>query len=187
MFLHKVNPDLQLKLLEIRDSEELFRITDDSRDYLREWLPWVDSTKTIEDSRAFIQSTLKQFASNNGFQAGIWWKNQLVGCIGFHSIDWSNRKTSIGYWLAQGFQGNGIMTNATKALVDLAFEYYGLNRVEIRAATDNYKSRAIPERLGFENEGCIREAEWLYDHFVDHIVYGMLAARWRSNLIKSLL
>ena len=49
-----------------------------------------------------------------------------------------------------------------------------LNRIEIRAAIGNVKSQAIPEKLGFAKEGCVREAEWLYDHYVDHIIYGML-------------
>jgi ribosomal-protein-serine acetyltransferase len=51
--------------------------------------------------------------------------------------------------------------------------------VEIRAAVENKKSRAIPERLGFLFEGVERDGEWLYDHFVDLAVYGMLAADWR--------
>ena len=66
------------------------------------------------------------------------------------------------------------MTQATQVLVDIAFKEYKLNRVEILAAEQNHKSRAIPERLGFIEEGCLHEYEWLYDHFVDHIVYGML-------------
>jgi ribosomal-protein-serine acetyltransferase len=36
------------------------------------------------------------------------------------------------------------------------------------------KSRAIPERLSFRIEGIMRQNEWLYDHFVDHVVYGMI-------------
>ncbi|MCL4517403.1 MAG: GNAT family N-acetyltransferase [Firmicutes bacterium] len=178
MFSHKVNDDIQLKLLELHDAEEIFAQTDESRNCLREWLPWVDSTKTVEDTRSFIKATLNQFASNNGFQTGIWYKGQLAGVIGFHRIDWPNRSTNIGYWLGKRFQGQGIMTNSVRALVDIAFGEYNLNRVEIRAAVENLKSRAIPERLGFRNEGCIRQSEWLYDHFVDHIVYGMLAQDW---------
>lgn len=70
------------------------------------------------------------------------------------------------------------MTSACRAMVNIAFEEYGLNRVEIRAAADNRKSRAIPERLGFQKEGVSRQTEWIYDHFVDHVVYGMLADEW---------
>lgn len=87
-----------------------------------------------------------------------------------------NRKTSIGYWLAEGFQGHGIMT---QALVEMAFTEYKLNRVEISAAVENQKSRAIPERLGFEEEGCLHQNEWLYDHFVDHILYAVLESKWK--------
>lgn len=179
--VHIVDSDTKLKLLMLNDSENLFGVIDSSRDYLRQWLPWVDSTKTIEDSRSYIQFALNQLTSNHGFQFGIWWKDQLVGCVGLHSTDWVNRKTNIGYWIGESFQGKGIMTKVVRTLVDLAFVQYGLNRVEIRAAFGNHKSRAIPERLGFTNEGRIQEAQWVNDHFVDHIVYGMLAAQRKAE------
>ena len=51
----------------------------------------------------------------------------------------------------------------------------GLHRVEIRCAIDNHRSRAVPHRLGFRLEGQMREAEWLYNHWVDHAVYAGLA------------
>jgi ribosomal-protein-serine acetyltransferase len=73
------------------------------------------------------------------------------------------------------------MTRVAKALTDYAFNELGLNKVDISAAAENKKSRSIPERLGFVNEGCIRQAEWLYDHYVDHIVYGMLAKDWNNK------
>ena len=158
--------------------QKIFALTDVSRSYLREWSPWVDATRTVEDSKAFIQSTLQQFTSNSGFQAGIFDKGKFAGVVGFHDINWANKSTSIGYWLREGFQGKGIMTSASRATVDIAFREYGLNRIEIRAALDNRKSRAIPERLGFTQEGTCRQAEWIYDHYVDHVVYGLLKEDW---------
>ncbi len=89
MFSHRISDDIYLKFLEPNDATDLFAITDSSRNYLREWLPWIDGTKSVGDSKSFIEMTMNQYASNNGFQAGIWFRNQLVGCIGFHAIDWA--------------------------------------------------------------------------------------------------
>lgn len=72
------------------------------------------------------------------------------------------------------------MTRAVKALTHYAFHELNLNRVDIRAAVENKKSRSIPERLGFVNEGRLRQAEWLYDRYVDCIIYGMLAEDWKN-------
>jgi ribosomal-protein-serine acetyltransferase len=178
MFTLTIRDDLELCLLEQRHAEELFALVDENREYLREWLPWVDNNKSAVDTQAFIRSSLEQFASNGSFSGGILYQGKLAGCLGFHSINWSNRATSIGYWLGASFQGNGLMTEACRGLVKYAFNELNLNRVRIRCATANKKSRAIPERLGFKQEGTIRQAEWLYDHYVDLVVYGILASEW---------
>jgi ribosomal-protein-serine acetyltransferase len=98
--------------------------------------------------------------------------------VGLHFIDWPNRRTSLGYWLGASYQGRGLITKSCGVLLDHLFTELGLNRVEIACAVGNTKSRAIPERLGFVQEGVLRQQEWLYDHFVDHAVYAMLAASW---------
>jgi len=71
------------------------------------------------------------------------------------------------------------MTEAVRALVEYAFDAWKLNRVEIRAAVGNAKSRAIPERLGFMEEGLLREAERIGVRYEDLVVYAMLAKDWR--------
>ncbi len=180
MFRLPIANDLYLRLLEERHSEELFRLIDGSRQHLRQWLPWLDGVTALEDVREYVRTCLQQFASNNGLVAGIWYQGRLAGTIGHHSIDWHNLSAAIGYWLGEAFQGKGIMTRACRALVDYSFDELGLNRIEVHCATGNARSRAIPERLGFKEEGVIRQAEWLYDRFVDHVVYGMLASEWRA-------
>lgn len=174
MFAYRINEETELKLLETRHAEQLFGIIDRSRDSLREWLPWLDYNKTVEDSRKFIAGTLKKYSENNGFEAGIWYQGELAGVIGLHGINWTNRSTSIGYWLGKDFEGKGLMTQSCQAVIDFCFNELNLNRIEIRAAVENHKSKAIPERLGFVKEGRIRQAEWLYDKFVDHEVFGRI-------------
>ena len=181
--MHSINvtPDCTLTPLASEDAQELFGVTEANREYLRRWLPWLDSIKRVEDTRAFIRAAQAQSSHNNGTQLAIRRSGRIVGVVGHHQIDWRNRLTSLGYWVAQEHQGQGVVTLAARALVTHAFMSARLNRVEIRCAVDNHKSRAIPERLGFSQEGLIRDAEWLYDHFVDHIVYAMLARDWSTG------
>ncbi|PSR26317.1 MAG: RimJ/RimL family protein N-acetyltransferase [Sulfobacillus benefaciens] len=180
MFRHAVTQDIFLRILEIRDAYPLLALINISRQQLREWLPWVDGTSTVQDTENFIRAGLNQFASNNGSQLGIWYRGELAGVLGMHDLNWSDRFTSLGYWLGTPFQGRGIMTQSCRALITILFEEYDLNRVEIQVAADNRKSQAIAERLGFQKEGHRRQAEWLYDHFVDHIVYGLLYNDWKA-------
>ena len=177
-----VSEHLALMPLELRDADELFSLTDRNRTYLRHWLPWLDNITRPEDTRAFIRAAQAQASQNNGTQLAIRLNGRISGIVGHHQIDWRNRLTSLGYWVGEEFQGRGLVTAASRALVSHAFDHAQLNRVEIRCATENDKSRAIPMRLGFREEGLLQDAEWLYDHFVDHIVYAMLARDWAAAL-----
>jgi ribosomal-protein-serine acetyltransferase len=171
----------RLRLPSPSDAEELFRLTDANRHHLRQWLPWVDNATCPNDRRPFIESGLRQFANRQGFHAVICYDEQIVGVIGFHSIDWLNRSTSIGYWLSESHQGQGLMTASCRAIIDYAFETWGLNRIAIRCATGNHRSQAVVERLGFTREGVQREAEWLYDHFLDLVNYALLRSEWKKE------
>lgn len=181
MFEFKVDDQINLRLLEPRHADALFALTDANRDYLRQWLPWLDTVVSVADTLKFIEATQKQFAANNGFVTGSWYQGELAGVVGHNSIDWPNRISALGYWLGIEFQGKGVVTRSCRALITHAFAELRLNRVDIRCAVGNGRSRAIPERLGFQQEGIIRQAEWLYDRFVDHVVYGMLASEWQSK------
>lgn len=82
--------------------------------------------------------------------------------------------------MAEALQGKGIMTKSCKSLIDYLFDELELHRVEIRCAENNIKSRFIPERLGLKPEGLVREVEWLYDHYINHVIYSVLASEWRK-------
>jgi ribosomal-protein-serine acetyltransferase len=180
MFSFRVDDRHELRLLRPSDADELFRLTDNNREYLRSWLPWLDSTIAVANTEAFIRSTLQQFADNRGFVVAICYDKTIVGVIGYNQIDWQNRIGYIGYWLAQDFQGKGLMTTSCKAVVDYGFGVLNLNRLVITCATENKPSRAIPERLGFVHEGTTRDAEWLYDHFVNHEIYVQFYCDWNG-------
>ena len=74
------------------------------------------------------------------------------------------------------------MTASCRSLINYAFTILNLNRVVITCATANERSCAIPLRLGFTHEGIARDAEWLYDRFVDHDLYALLRRDWHVHL-----
>jgi ribosomal-protein-serine acetyltransferase len=169
-----------LRPFEERDAEELHRVIEENRDYLADWLPWAREAGGANARLEWIRSTRRQLADNDGFHAAIVEDEKIIGTIGFHRIDWNHRSTSIGYWLAEDRQGQGTMTRAVRALLAHAFGYWQLERVEIRVATGNLRSAAIPERLGFLQEGVLRHAERHGESFKDLAVYSMLAHEWQE-------
>lgn len=179
MFTHRIDDHIHLRLLDFHHAEALYTLTENNRQHLRKWLMWAEDIYSVSDSREFIMHGLKQYADNNGFQAGIWVDDALAGCIGFHRINWLDRNTEIGYWLGHAYTGRGVMTKAVRAVVNHAFNVWALHRVEIRCAEGNVKSRAIPERLGFHQDGIMRQEIWLHDRWVNHVVYSMLSHEWQ--------
>ena len=179
MFTRRIAPDLEIRLLEPSDAEAVFALAERDRDYLREWLPWVDRTLSAEDVRLFITGTvLPQWDDGRGPQCGIWVDDTLSGSIGCHPIDWQNRSCSLGYWIASGRQGRGIVTRCARAMVDYLFGELDLHRVVIQCGTGNLRSCAIPQRLGFTREGVAREAEWVGARWVDLVVWSILHHEW---------
>ncbi|WP_347861213.1 GNAT family protein [Salimicrobium sp. PL1-032A] len=178
MFTHRVDEDVSLRLVETRDAESIFMLTDRHRTHLRTFLPWVDATKTVKDTREAVRGFREGYAKDRSMTLVILYQGSIAGVISFNKLDWVNKIAYIGYWLAEDYQGKGVMTKSVKVMTDYAFSSLGMNKVDITAAVENRASRAVPERLSFTQEGIIREEEWVNDRFVDHVVYGMLRREW---------
>ena len=181
LFPLRIDDDLELQVLQEHHAPLLFKLVDSSRQHLRVWLPFVDSYQSVSAASDFIQSFQQKLKIKDGLALGIWYKGNLAGVITYDRFDWSNRVTLIGYWLGGLFQGKGLMSRTCTALVNIAFDKLKLNRVEIWCASDSRRCRAVPERLGFIQEGTLRQREWIYDHFVDITAYSMLAGEWKRK------
>ena len=177
----RVDEDIVLRLHQEKIAPILFELVEENRTYFRQWLPWLDFNTKESDSRNFIQECLENYKKGTGINLGIYYHDKLVGSIGFNVINMLNKSAEIGYMLSQNSNGKGIMTRSCKALISYGFNELNLNRIVIKAATENIGSRAIPERLEFRQEGVLHQAELLYDHFVDVVVYGMLKENWKNK------
>lgn len=182
MFTVNIDADTYLALLEQRHAQELFDLVDRNRDHLGEWLSFPSKTTDVQDTEAFIQRSLQKFTNQNGYWCGIWHKQRLAGSIGYLYMDWTNKKTEIGYWLGKKHEGSGLVTKACKVLIQHAFVDLELHKVEINMAEDNQKSRVIPRKLGFTEEGTIRSFECLNGIYKNRVVYGLLREEWEKKI-----
>ncbi len=150
----------------------IFETINRDREYLKKWLPFVNYTLEMADTERFLESV-----NNTGKDEifSIWYNEEFAGLIGFKDTDRVNRKTEIGYWLAQKMQGKGIITDCVKKLCRYAFQKLKMNRVQIKVAEQNAKSEAIPLKLNFSFEGIERAGELHGDKFVNLKVYSLLA------------
>lgn len=176
-----VGDDLTLRAPTIYDSAALFLQVNHNRENLREWLPWLDKTQTLEDEIGFLQMSIED--RGNGLTALwlIYLDEELVGTVGLNWIDSQNRGCGIGYWLAKDFTGRGIVTRCCQRIMRHIFEDVGMRRLVLEAAVENSASRAVAERLGMRLEGITKDREWLYDHYVDAALYAITAPEWFSR------
>jgi ribosomal-protein-serine acetyltransferase len=166
---------VRLHLLSLRDAEELFALTDENRDRLRPWFPWVDATPALKQTREFIHAAADERERGAGLQCGIREHGALAGVIGLHRCDSVRRCAELGYWLGAAYEGRGLVSRAAAALCDHAFDKLGLHRLEIRCAPKNERSCAVAARLGFVEDGTLREAEVVNGEWRDNVVYSLLA------------
>lgn len=180
-FHRVVAPGIELRQYQPGDADAIYALVDSNRPHLREWLPWVDHTRSTVDVLEFIGRAQKQLDANQGPNTGIWLEGRMVGNVGCHPIDWPNRNCSIGYWIDAAWQGKGLVSKCAASILDYLFYDARLHRVEIRCGTGNTRSCAIPQRLGFTREGVCGGAEWVNDRWLDLVVWGMLEDTWRSR------
>ena len=156
-----------------KSAKKYLTIVKKEREYLSQWVAWSLNAESEDFFLTFIKKSLLEYAEGKGMVCAIIYNGELVGNIGFNAIEHNLKRATIGYWLSEGFQGNGIMTSAVAKLIDIAFSELKLEKIQISAAVDNLPSRAVCERVGMKLEGIITNSENINGRIVDHAVYGL--------------
>lgn len=160
------------------NAEMIFKVIDKNREFFQKWLPWVDSIKTPEDDLAALE---KLGTDNRWF---IFEKGTLVGQIGFFIPPTEAKTLGLGYWLDKDATGRGIITRAVRLLENLVFgdEHCEYNRIRIHCDALNIASSNIPKKLGYKQEGILRQVRAYNDGSLgDSIVWSKLKSEWEKE------
>nr|WP_121273619.1 GNAT family protein [Pedobacter schmidteae] len=176
-----IDQNLKLELTAQKHAVGLYNAVNANRIHLSKFLSWVDGMQSPGDFMAYIKNCEALYADGKEVSFVIFLDELLVGRIGLHYLNLQNKSAAIGYWITEAAQGKGVMIRACRALIAFGFRKLGLRRIEIKAATANLKSRAVAEKLGFLQEGVLRQAELVNGEFLDLVLYAMLDNEWQTD------
>lgn len=154
-----------------------------SHEELKRWLPFAQDVPTLSETEANLQRAQELYGTGESFRYLIFLRETgtFVGTVSLFGIDWDVPKAEIGYWLDSTHTGRGYMTEAVEAVVRFGCAQFDFKRIEIRCESTNEGSRLIPERLGFQLEGMLRNEDLSADgmRLTDTAVYGLLPGELR--------
>lgn len=142
-----------------KDGKEVNEAITDSLTELQPWMPFAQEAPNLEDTEANIREAQAKFILREDLRLSIYdlEKGHFIGSTGLHRINWHVRSFEIGYWIHTKYSGHGYITEAVEGLIDFAVKELGAKRIEIKCDPGNEKSRNIPEKLGFNLEGILRQ------------------------------
>ncbi len=133
--------------------------------------------KDIDAAREELESYIVGlFEKGQGYRWGIRLKGgrDIVGSAGFYNWDKDNEKAKMGYDLRPPHWGKGIMREAMERIIDFGFDEMRLNRIELTVLATNERSVGLATRLGFVEEGFMRQFSKFEGVFVDEFLFAML-------------
>lgn len=153
-----LTPRLQIRPRQMGEGPVLAQAARESLDHLKPWMPFANEAPTDEKMEEHCRQALSEFIARTNFTLSIYDRDGkvLIGSTGLHFPNWDVRSFHIGYWIHKDFEGKGIIQESTNALTRYAFEVFQARRVEIRCDRNNHRSLAVMQKLGFHQEGILR-------------------------------
>lgn len=106
--------------------------------------------------------------------------DSLLGGVTLHSFDWRHSHAEVGFWLAPGARGRGVATEAVAMCIEWAFRELEMHRVEMTTLPQFDRALALAERLGFRQEGLMRERNLERGVRLDVVMLAVLQYEWTS-------
>ncbi len=167
---------LVIRCWDPRDAPRLKEAVDRSREHLRPWMTWArGGPEPVQATIELLRQFRGQFDLGQDFAFGIFDRDEsrVLGACGLHTRIGEGAR-EIGYWIHKDFTGQGLATEATAALVKVAFEIEGVTRLEIRCDPANVASAAIPRKLGFTLEATLRKRRHFPGQRRDTMIWSLL-------------
>ena len=165
-------PRLVLRAIQQSDAQLVHRNFSDHQTVLYSNAP----APSLEKIQQAIDIWSEDFQKQQGIRWGITIKEQnaVIGSCGYKNIIKKHRRAGIGYEIFADYRRQGFMSEALNAVIQFGFEVIELNRIEVMVDWDNLPSILLVNKLGFTEEGTLRDYEFNQDKFVDLKLFSLL-------------
>ena len=170
----------ELRPLEPWQAEEFFAHIERGREFIGQHIGFADAAKDLESARNLLQSYADKAAADTGRLCGIWLDDKLVGGVLVRVMDIPQGRAEVGCWLEPSATGKGLITRASRLLIDWVIRERGVHRVEWLVSSANAPSIAVARRLGMTKDGVLRSYFLHRGVRQDLEVWSVLAPEWES-------
>ena len=169
-------PHLLLKPISIKQGNELFKIYSN-----KEIQKYTDNEliNNERDTEKLIISSIEKANNKKLIFLGIFLNNKLIGTISIYHIDFKHSFSSLGILLEKQFWRKGIMQEALTYFLDYYFNKLNFNRIEAQTFVENYPAIKLFEKLGFKNEGKLRQNFLIAGKYEDSYLFSMLKSEFK--------
>ncbi len=172
------NDLIKLRPLKENDVDFLFRHYNDSqiKEMVFDTAPF---PLTYDEEINFIKSQ-KGFGDPHSYTFAIELienEHPIIGVCGYNKIEWSNRNAEIGIWLAQQYWNKGYGTQTLELLAKFAFDELNLHKLSLYYFSFNNRGRYCYDKVGFKEEGILKEVLYRHGRYHDKILMGLFNPR----------
>ena len=174
---------LLIRTMAIADVDDIHAYQ--SREDVSRYLPYFPRT------RDDVVEKVTKFSTATAIGAeGDYWQlaierlaepGRVIGDVYFSLRSTANASGEVGWTLHPSYEGQGFMTEAAGAIVEIAFAGIGLHRVIARIDPRNAASAALCRRLGMRDEAHFSEDVWFKGEWGDTAVFALLGSEWRAR------
>ncbi|MGJ3239501.1 MAG: GNAT family N-acetyltransferase [Anaerolineae bacterium] len=180
-FRYAIDDEIELELQSPAHTDPVFDLVKRNQAFIGAHLAWAQKIRIRADIKRYLARDLLGMADERRWAWVVRYQGQVVGRIGLFVTIPSLQECELYYFLDEDFTGKGIITRAAQAVTDFAFNVLRLRHVRIGFTPHNEKSGAVAERLGFQYEYTLREAEQHGDEWRSLVFRGMINTDWHRR------
>ena len=170
---------LMLRALTVDDLDDHLRLYGDPRVVTYLYEEAQDSAAAGEHLRRRLVAELPEEGS--WLNLAVEHDGRYLGEVGLCLVSRAHRQCEVGYVFLPEAAGHGYATEATAAMVELAFAELGAHRVAGRLDARNEASARVLARLGMRREAHLRGNELVKGEWTDEVVFAITEDEWRAR------